>query len=193
MASRTVGLSGPAGSGKSEAALHLVETHGFTAVKFAGPLKAMLMGYYLAVGATSEEAFERIEGSLKEEPDPYLNGKTPRHAMETLGTEWGRVCMGADFWIRAWQVATSTTEGPVVTDDARFDNEAEAIKAAGGEVIRLKPKVQRRKKSKHVAEAGLSDHLVDHEIVNDGTVGDLRAKVSLAVYPDAPETFGPLE
>ena len=31
-----------------------------------------------------------IEGALKEVPCELLGGKTPRYAMQTLGTEWGR-------------------------------------------------------------------------------------------------------
>jgi hypothetical protein len=48
-------------------------------VKFAGPLKSMCM----ALGLTEAH----IEGHLKEVPCELLCGQTPRHAMQTLGTE----------------------------------------------------------------------------------------------------------
>ncbi|MGN6552087.1 MAG: deoxynucleotide monophosphate kinase [Pararhizobium sp.] len=193
MATRVVGLSGTAGSGKSEASFFMTEALGFTLVKFAGPLKAMLRAYYREVGLTEAEIERRIEGDLKEVPDAHLNGRTPRHAMETLGTEWGRVCMGQDFWINAWGWAVAGEPGPVVTDDCRFDNEADAIHSLGGEVIRLTPKVSRRKKSNHVAEKGLSPYRVDHEIANDGTVAELRAKVAGVINQSLIETFAPLK
>lgn len=73
-----VALSGLAGSGKSTLADYLIQRHGYTRVKFAGPLKAMCR----AMGM--DEA--QIEGHLKEVPSPHLQGRTPRYVMQTLGT-----------------------------------------------------------------------------------------------------------
>ncbi len=187
-----VGLTGEAGSGKSAAASHLMKTFGYEPVKFAFPLKVMLRAYYDTQGLLPEEIERRIEGDLKEEPDPYLNGHTPRHAMETLGTEWGRICMGDTFWIDAWR-RKALQYSKVVVDDCRFDNEAQAIKDLSGDVIRLKPKKRRRKRSNHSAEKGVDDSLVDFEIKNDGTLGDLRAALTEIIWPSAPETFGSLK
>nr|WP_145994466.1 hypothetical protein [Mesorhizobium loti] len=149
--------------------------------KFAGPLKDMLRAYYKSQGVFGTELERRIEGDLKEEPCKYLNGRTPRHAMETLGTEWGRICMGDTFWIEAWERLLDLIPGTAVVDDCRFDNEAAAIHLNGGKIIKLKPVVRRRKKSSHVAEAGISDKLVDHVIVNDGTILDLQKKIGQVV------------
>lgn len=192
MTTKLIALSGPAGSGKSAAASYLASVHGYHPVKFAGPLKAMLRAYYVSVGLEDPEQIERrIEGDLKEVPDPLLNGYTPRHAMQTLGTEWGRDCLGQDFWVRAWRHKVDSVH-TVVTDDCRFNNEAEAVKAAGGIVIRLSPDVHRRASSGHVSETPLYDTLVDHEVVNDGTVDDLRDKISDIIEPIQLELFGPL-
>lgn len=184
-----VALNGPAGGGKSAAADHLAQAHGFEPVKFAMPLKTMLRAFYDTQGLDPHETERRIEGDLKETPDPLLNGHTPRHAMETLGTEWGRICMGDEFWINAWRRKVQQVPTAVVTDDCRFDNEAETVRELGGEVVRLKPAVARRKKSKHVAERGIKDQLVDHEVTNDGTLDDLRWAITLIVDPSVQETF----
>lgn len=124
-----IGFTGRAGCGKSTAALHLVQRHGFIRVRFAGPLKAML----LALGLTPEH----VDGSLKEQPCELLCGKSPRQAMQTLGTEWGREIMGGDFWVSAWQQAAQNAGPLVVVDDVRFANEADAIRAMGGVVIKI--------------------------------------------------------
>lgn len=127
-----IALTGYAGSGKSTAAKHLVDRHGFTLVKFAGPLKSMLR----CLGLGDRE----IEGDLKEQPHPVLCGQTPRRAMQTLGTEWGRNLIGSDLWVRvAMESALAVLDqgGRVVIDDCRFENEAAAIKAAGGTIIRI--------------------------------------------------------
>lgn len=129
--SRTIiAFTGLAGSGKSTAAAHLV-SKGFTRIRFAGPLKAMMA----ALGLTQEQ----IEGSEKETPCSLLGGKTPRHAMQTIGTEWGRDLIAPDLWIRAFNVALAKVPAgvPVVIDDCRFPNEAEVVATAGGVLVRI--------------------------------------------------------
>ncbi|NTA48114.1 deoxynucleotide monophosphate kinase [Agrobacterium tumefaciens] len=127
-----IALTGLAGSGKSTASKYLVETHGYQLVKFAGPLKDMLR----AIGFGEDD----IEGSDKELSNSLLCDKTPRHAMQTLGTEWGRKCIGENFWTGLW-VDTATgiiaKGGRVVVDDCRFPNEADGVRKLGGVVWRL--------------------------------------------------------
>jgi hypothetical protein len=167
---RIIALTGYAGSGKSTVARHLVEAHGFTLVKFAGPLKGMMR----ALGLGDRE----IEGDLKEQPHPLLCGKTPRHAMQTLGTEWGRTCIGPDFWVNAAMEnvhAVLDQGGSVVIDDCRFYNEGEAVRALGGEVIHI------RRPCVGPVSAHPSESLgarPSHLFLNDGTEDDLRTMVS---------------
>jgi hypothetical protein len=131
-APRTViAFTGLAGAGKTTAATHLIDRHGFRRVRFAGPLKAMMA----ALGLTAAE----IDGDRKEFPCELLGGKTPRWAMQTIGTEWGRDLIAQDLWIRAWQHAVSQLPAGVnvVVDDCRFPNEADAVRAAGGWMVRI--------------------------------------------------------
>ena len=174
---RIIGITGKAGSGKSEAAQHLMDAHGFSRVKFAGPLKAMLIAYYRELGLRFDEINRRIEGDLKEVPCQYLNGRTPRFAMQSLGTEWGRTHMGDDFWVEAWKHQVDRSETDVVTDDVRYDNEAAMIKALSmgrGRIIRIETAEHYREYSKHYSEDGIDDKFVDTSIRNDGTLQDLR-------------------
>lgn len=130
--SRTIiAFTGLAGAGKSTAASHLVNHSVYTRVRFAGPLKAMMA----ALGLTAAE----IDGDRKEEPCALLGGKTPRWAMQTIGTEWGRKLIDESLWVRAWRADVDRLpEGwPVVVDDCRFPNEAAAIQAAGGHIVRI--------------------------------------------------------
>lgn len=129
---KLIALTGYAGSGKTTAAKHLVEAHGFTLVKFAGPLKSMMR----CLGLGDRE----IEGDLKETPCAILGGKTPRHAMQTLGTEWGRALIHSDLWVNAaMEVVADVLDhgGRVVIDDMRFGNEAEAVRSRGGAIIHI--------------------------------------------------------
>lgn len=157
-----VGITGKAGSGKSTAAQVLLDA-GWVRIKFADPLKDMLR----AIGLDDRH----IEGHLKEIPCEVLQGKTPRWAMQTLGTEWGRECIGDQFWIAIARrrIALAMAAGlNVVVDDVRFENEATVIRELGGLVLGLE---RGDGAGGHVSEAGVAP---DIRHVNDGTVSELR-------------------
>ena len=140
MTGRLIAFTGPAGCGKTTAADTLCG-EGWIRVKFADPLKNMMRAFYMSCGITNVDYIEaRIEGDMKEEPDPLLRGRTPRHAMQTLGTEWGRECISPDLWVSAWrhQVGAFLSRGcDVVADDCRFENEADAVRDLGGKVVQI--------------------------------------------------------
>lgn len=124
-----IAFTGLAGAGKTTAAQYLVVNHGFTRVRFAGPLKNML----LALGLTKEQ----VDGSEKEIPCALLGGKTPRYFMQKFATEFVRDTIDANFWIRAWQetVARTAEHTSIVVDDLRFPNEGEMLHAIGGIIV----------------------------------------------------------
>ena len=153
-APRLVAFAGPAGVGKSEASKLLLD-RGFVPVKFAEGLKAMLAVIYELSGLDADEIEARLEGDLKEKPDSYLRGVSPRRAMQTLGTEWGRDCIAEDLWVSIWKrrVELKMRAGfSVVTDDLRHTNEALAIRDIGGEIVKLEG-VTRRSVPAHSSEA----------------------------------------
>ncbi|MEV4606233.1 AAA family ATPase [Neorhizobium sp. LMR1-1-1.1] len=167
-----VAFTGQAGSGKSTATRYLVEKHGYTRVKFAGPLKDMMR----VIGLSEEQ----IEGEMKEAGATLLCGESPRHAMQTLGTEWGRKCIGADFWINLWRERVArawASGGRVVVDDCRFPNEAAAIRRLGGDIYKL---VGRGGiPGHHESERGCGDE--DLVIANDNSPDALFGKVDEAL------------
>ena len=72
---------------------------------------------------------------VKEFPSDILNGLTPRYAMQTIGTDWGRKMIGDSLWVNAWR--NTLPKGNIVVDDVRFENEADAVRELGGLVVRL--------------------------------------------------------
>ena len=131
--SSLVGFVGRIGSGKTLSADHLCAKYGYVKVKFASPLKDMLR----AVGLEDRH----IEGDLKEVPCDLLCGQTPRWAMQTLGTEWGRSLIGESLWGNLWQkrvVTLLNMNTNVVVDDIRFTNELERVQLLNGRVIGLR-------------------------------------------------------
>lgn len=168
-----VGLVGSKGCGKSTVANLMVQNNGFQVVKFAGALKDMLR----ALGLSEEE----IEGDLKETPSDLLCGKTPRHAMQTLGTEWGRDMIGPNFWVQAW-AARAQQHRLVVCDDCRFENEAATIAGNNGRLIRIIRPSADGHGDTHASEALANELPVHAEVINDGTIDQLYQRVYAEVW-----------
>jgi hypothetical protein len=169
-----IALVGNAGAGKSTVAEYLVKVHSYRVVKFAGPLKTMLR----AIGLTDDE----IEGSKKEQPCGMLCGKTPRHAMVTLGTEWARDHIGEDFWAALWrdQVAGVIWHGGrVVVDDCRFENELASVESMNGIAWHItRPDHAGSSIPGHRSEGALAAHYeFMREMVNDSDITALHLKV----------------
>lgn len=172
MTRRRLGLAGLPGAGKSTVAKILVERHGFTRLRFAGRLKAMLH----ALGLDERHT----DGDLKETPCDLLGGKTPREAMQTLGTDWGRQLVAPDLWLRAAIAEARRTPGDIVFDDVRFENEAAIIRKAGGHVLRVE-RPSAGPGNDHLSNAPLPEGLVSARIVNDGDLGQLARQINFAL------------
>lgn len=162
-----IGLTGLINAGKSTVAQHLMLQYGFVLVKFAQGLKDMMR----ALGLNESE----IEGVLKELPCDKLNGRTPRYAMQTLGTEWGRNHMGQDFWVNLLVQKVHQMDCNVVIDDCRFPNEAVAVQRdLQGKVWRL---VRAASYGTHSSERDQAYITPDLTLMNTGTLDELLEKV----------------
>jgi len=187
-----VGIYSPyPGAGKSTVADMLVREYGFVRVKMADGLKAMLRSLLAYQGVPMCKIDEIIEGSEKHRHSPFLFDKTPRHAMQTLGTEWGRNCMGQSFWLEVadTKIRPLLWDGKnVVVDDVRFDNEYDYLKKdMNGVMVQIrrpsleaeKPKrnwFQRLFTKEHSSEGNLSNKPFDLHIFNDYPSADSFAR-----------------
>jgi hypothetical protein len=166
------------GSGKSTVADHLKLRWGFERIRFAGPLKRMLASLLETQGCTPEYIKRCLEGDLKTQPVPELSGRTPRHAMQTLGTEWARDKMHADLWVNCWrgQAEQLLKKGtPVVADDCRFFNEYDTIRSMGGIVWRVARDGYQG--DGHVSESEQKNFDVDANFLNNSSVRSLLLRV----------------
>lgn len=193
-----IGLSGFAGAGKTEAAKFIESRFGYQRQHIAEPLRRMLASLMREYGYRDETIQRFLVGDLKESPVPEF-GVTSRHLQITLGTEWGREQVDQGIWAKLWshQAAVSQMSGgpAAMNDSVRFPNEEAAIRATGGVTILITrpgtgPAAYRWKRLGPVLyrwfgcmwgvhDSERVDRLTpDHVIVNDGTLDDLRQRIT---------------
>ena len=164
-----IGFSGLKGSGKTTAAKHMVGRHGFMPMSFSKPIKDMLK----VLGVQ--------EDYPKEEPHPLLCGMTPRLAMQTLGTEWGRNTIGGDIWVNIVEDRIKNSKGlnRIVVDDVRFKNEVVMIKElnklpnCAAMVVRISRNETAKVTDWHQSEIEVLQLSNDSTIQNNSSVKDL--------------------
>lgn len=173
-----IGITGRKYSGKNEAAKALED---FIEVKFAGCLKEMTRVFLRYQGCSAEKTERFVEGDLKEMPNmQYFGGKCSRQFQQFIGTEFGRDLIHTDLWVHC--AMNRAKAGNTVFTDVRFHNEVEAVKAAGGKVVRIEREMEPNEYSDHPSEAFIDALDVDAEIDNNGTIAELHAAIKEFVY-----------
>ena len=170
---KIIGMVGPKGVGKTTFANQLANHTGCQAavLSFADPLRVMAM----AMGIDSKQL---ILPELKHEVIPEL-GVTPRHVLQSLGTEWGRKCIHPDVWVWAMQrqierhVAEYQGSGDVLIfiDDCRFANEAQWILNHGGMLIEVEREGVEYT-GEHSSEMPMPEEIQDEMFTVDVGAGD---------------------
>lgn len=178
---KIIGLSGMMGVGKSTAVdvIDMFTGGQVKTVKFAQPLYDMQEQVYRRI----ESAYQRPKGFIKD-----------RKLLQWLGTDWGRG-LKESLWVDIWKaeiLKQHSFQGPhyrtvCVSDDVRFDNEAEAIKSLGGVII----KIERDSNTSHAqggvgivnhaSEAGIADKYIDYLIFNNGTLKEYKDSLTRAI------------
>ena len=158
-----LGLTGPGGAGKSTVARAVFAALGGGSILHAGfALKAMLRAFYAAHGVAPDLIERKVDGDLKREFCPFLGGRSPTVAQQTLGTEWGRDLIAPDLWPAAWDREArrrlAEGEAAVINDLVRFENDFATIRGLGGLVIRLDGRRDPRMPA-HTSEAGVRPDL----------------------------------
>lgn len=112
-----------------------------------------------------------LYGSLKEEPTEYFCGRSPRYAMQTLGTEW-RDLIHKNLWVNAWERDIinlwKSYRCKIIVDDMRFIHEAERLRSLGGTIIEInRPGFARN--NTHISESEFTKIEPDYFIHNNGS------------------------
>jgi hypothetical protein len=172
-----VGLVGLKGSGKTTASRYLRDSKNFVIVPFASPIKSMLWVFLHNQNVSNSIIDKMLNGDLKETPSEYFSGRTPRFAMQTLGTEWGRDLISPNLWTDTWARYIISLNN-VVVDDVRFQSEIDRIRSLGGICIRInRPDAE---SDPHSSEAGIKDlHDLKYTVENDQGFVDLYEQLRL--------------
>lgn len=176
-----IGITGLAGSGKDTAGRLIRDLlvcegapNGAFVTALADPIREMLA----ALGVPRRYMTDR---TLKELPVPGFGLLSYREMAQTLGTEWGRALDG-NLWLKvaelhARQLVTEAGGTPtLIYTDIRFPNEANWIRRHGGRLMRIARAAIDPVRA-HASEWHIKDLPVDAEVLNDGSLEQLRARV----------------
>lgn len=187
-----VGLTGYARAGKDTAAEGLVDA-GYVRCALADPMRDLLAAMDPVVTAGEgggpamtirlTEAMAHLDRAL-ERPATYEDlkasawGPEYRRLMQRLGTEGGRSVFYPDFWVerlmdRIARHADLFGAYRFVVPDVRFDNEAAAIVAAGGIVLRIE-RPGTGPANDHPSERGVANEYLEGVVRNVGSPGSLQ-------------------
>ncbi|OZV74794.1 hypothetical protein CA850_29710 [Micromonospora echinospora] len=171
-----VGLLGRARAGKDTVAAHLVERYGFRRYAFADALRECAL-----IANPIVTPVDTVGGSVRLADVVAAVGwegakahREVRRTLQQLGV--GVRHLQPDFWVRVVMDEVEHRTGPVAITDVRFPNEAEAIRTAGGVLVRVVRPGQ-DESDQHVSEVALKDWPVDHTLMNDDDLHALLNKV----------------
>ena len=171
-----IGLVGKKRAGKDSFASRLTSAHGFVRYAFADPLKALMLELDPFVDSTidierdtrgvrlSEVIAEIGWEGAKEIPEV-------RRLLQAHG-DAARRHIGEDVWLSATMEKVLREPRPVVVTDVRYPNEADAIEAHGGTLVRI-IRTGRQDNDNHITETALDDRRTPYVVLNSGTLGDL--------------------
>ena len=150
--------SGKKGSGKTLLWTQGLSRRGFKNINFADILKSKCRADFKLTP-------EHTDGNLKETPVPKLNDRTPRELMIDVGQMYRKFSVEGGYWRDAAleKVNSMAVDQLVYIGDCRFKNEADAIRAKGGILIRLErdEKLNIYKPSDDLSECDLDDYDFD--------------------------------
>jgi len=171
--SKLIGFVGKKGSGKTECADYLLSMYNYKKLNFKDSLVAELKKNFpklLAIIANQQAC--DIE---------YLFEKKPliiRALLQNYGTEVRRNDH-PDYWVNEWSEALAKIPEiiSVAVDDVRFLNEAGAVVAEDGMLIRI-DRPGPISNDTHASEIEMDKIEVSHVIVNDGNINNLYNKLN---------------
>jgi len=137
-----IGIAGFQGSGKDTIADYLQNIYGFKRDSFAATLKDAVAAVFgwdrnLLEGRTTESRVWREQVDSWWANRLNMPNLTPRLVLQKWGTEVARKSWHDDTWIASLENKLTRSHNDIVITDVRFPNEIQAVRNAGGMVIRV--------------------------------------------------------
>jgi hypothetical protein len=160
---KVVALLGVSGSGKSIVTRRLLAAN-FHRIRFGDAARDMLTAGF---GCSPHE----IDGDERNQAQARFGGHTVQSLMRSLTHDWGRGSIHSDIWVNEWRrrvdaVALRHPEPFILSDDLQRPNEAAAVRAVGGIVVRItRPGYSPASGAMLHRQAEIS---ADIELLNDG-------------------------
>lgn len=173
-----VGMSGYAQVGKDTAGGMMVEDADFKRLAFADVLKTVALDVAPMMAAPAHGDYGDLATIVGDFGWEHAKRHYPdsRVFLQRLGVAI-RQHVDPDAWVKA-ALRHVRPGGRYVITDVRFPNEAQAIKDAGGYIVRVtRPGVEAV--NAHVSETALDGWDFDAFLVNNGTLADLRNRVHI--------------
>ena len=189
-----IALTGRLRSGKNAVADYLTETYGYTQFAFGDELKRHYHAIFGASETKPREGYQWFGQTMRQrDPDVWV-----RKCFEAIEREDGAFFRGGYSLIntKTDETLISVPANPLrpVITDIRQPNEFERCRSEGFVIIRITApeslRIDRAIKSAdnfalsdltHDTESHVDKFAADYEIVNDGTLADLYAKVDAII------------
>lgn len=169
---RDIALLGRAQAGKDTVGARLVARFGYTRLAFADPLKDMAVeinpivardgiGEFRLAPLVNAYGWDRAKTEFPE----------VRRILQSVGQ--GIRDRDPNYWVSVLQRNMRRLSGPIVVTDVRYMNEVNALEDYGFRAVRvIRPGIP---EMNHSSETALEDFCAGVNIMNTGTLEDLRA------------------
>ncbi|MEU9560344.1 hypothetical protein [Streptomyces fumanus] len=184
MSYQNIAFIGKARSGKDTAGARLVYNWAFTRLAFADPLKRMALQLDPEIPSpynrNDTKRLSAIVGAYGWETAKDMYPEV-RRLLQRMGQTVRE--LDEDFWVDV--LMDKVRQGdrwnmPVVVTDCRYRNEAEALRAAGFILVRIK-RPDLMASDSHASECELDNFPTDETVINAGRISDLHTAVDALV------------
>jgi hypothetical protein len=196
---KLIALTGQKFSGKDTVGEFYVQKYGYIRVAFADILREMIDPLLNVLERHHTYTERWVTGRTPEWMErksirtSFRGATSPRHLLQTLGTEWGRKHIDPDVWV--WTAMRKVDQAwsnghPVVITDLRFENEAQYVHDFGGDIIKIaRPETDAASAPwwkiwgrRHASEISIDEKWFDYVITNDNTIEHLHARAERFLF-----------
>jgi hypothetical protein len=173
---KIVALTGSKGSGKDTVGQLIADMHGGQTIAFADPIKQTVMDIFKLKDIAQYDAFKRTV--LEYRLDYLPQAIAGRHVVREIGMLM-RNYDDKQFNQYVRSTIESQPDKLWVVTDLRFDNEYTMLRSIGAKVIKIiRPSYTY---DGHITEREFNDSLVDHTLMNDGSLEYLKIRTELVM------------